>query len=147
MAYCDIAALQDRYGATELRQLAPAGIDGTDVGRVERACQDASDIADGYLRTRYVLPLAEVPPLLARLVAAIARHELHLGEGRQPTDQVTKERDAAVAALRDIAAGKADLGLPDGQAPAEDGGTVLRIPSAPRTAEEEFGAYRYGWLG
>lgn len=146
MSYVDLAALVDRFGTAELRQLAPAGAEGIDERRVERACTDAGDIADGYLRTRYALPLADVPPLLARLVAAIARYELHLGEDRQPTEQVIRERDAALAMLGRIAKGDVDLGLPTGEEPAEDATGIVTATGEPRNITTgDLAEYRLGW--
>ncbi|MBR0647806.1 gp436 family protein [Plastoroseomonas hellenica] len=110
--YCTPQDLIDRYGEAELLQLAPAGGDVIDAAKVMLAIADASGFVDARLRLRHTLPLAEVPGLLTRLTAAIARHELHLGGGRQPTDQVAGERDAAIAFLKEEAAGQVDLGIP-----------------------------------
>lgn len=146
--YCTSQDLQDRFGAEELLQLAP-GVGGVlDTARVQRACEDAGDLADGYLRARYALPLSAVPRLLVQLTAAIARFELHHGGDRQPTDQATKARDQAVQFLRDVQAGRADLGLaPSGTAPAPDAGTVLATPGRAAITDEDFQSYmgRPGW--
>ncbi|WP_338664996.1 DUF1320 domain-containing protein [Pararoseomonas sp. SCSIO 73927] len=146
MPYVDQAALEDRFGADELRQLAPDGLDGVDPGRVARACQDASNTADAYLAGRYALPLAVVPELLVRLTAAIARYDLHLGPGRVVTDQVKDEKVAAISMLKDIQARRADLDLPSGEAPAPEaeGPEVLRTPSRSRTPDSWLDSYRFG---
>lgn len=128
--YCTPADLTDRYGLTELVQVAalPGGTV-LDTAKAERACKDAGDLVDGYLRQRYQLPLTQVPSLLKRLACAIARHDLHLGGDRQPTEQVVAERNQAVAFLKDVQAGRADLGLaPSGGVPAEAGGIMLSTP-------------------
>ena len=110
-AYCTPQDLIDRFGQNEVAQLSPALLGQVDTARVQRACDDAGDIVDGYLRPRHTLPLSAVPRLLVKLSAAIARFELHLGGDRQPTDQVRHDRDQAIAFLKDVAAGKADLGI------------------------------------
>ena len=146
--YCTPSDLQDRFGAAELLQLAPAAGGVLDTARVQRACEDAGDLADGYLRARYGLPLSVVPRLLVQLTASIARFELHHGEDRQPTDQVTRARDQAVQFLRDVQAGRAELGLAaSGAAPAADPGTVLSTPGQRAIADEDFLSYmgRPGW--
>lgn len=128
--YCTPADLLNRYGLTEVLQVAAAH-DGAmvDMAKAGRACADASDLVDGYLRQRYQLPLTEVPSLLTRLACAIARHDLHLGGDRQPTEQVVAERNQALAFLKDVQAGRADLGLaPSGGVPAEAGGIMLSTP-------------------
>lgn len=141
--YCTPTDLIDRYGLTELVQVA-AEPGGTvlDTAKATRACEDAGDMVDGYLRQRYVLPLTNVPSLLKRLACAIARHDLHLGGDRQPTEQVINERNQAVAFLKDVQAGKADLGLaPAGGVPAE-AGTILFTPGIRGFDEDTLRDYR-----
>jgi len=142
--YATSAELQRLTGAEELRQLAatPEGL--LDAARVAEALDLAGDQIDAHLRVRYALPLSTVPRVLVRLAVAIARHDLHLGGPRQPTEQVRRDRDDALAMLRDIAAGKMDLGLgPTGVGPAEDGGgAVLRLSPATGFDEPRFDEYR-----
>lgn len=143
MAYCTPQDLIDRFGEAEVAQLAPATPGPVDTPRVQQACDDAGDIADGYLRARHTLPLTAVPRLLVKLTAAIARFELHLGGDRQPTDQVTKDRDAAIAFLKDVAAGKADLGLDAaGEEPTETSGAIRSGRGSAGLSEGDLAAYR-----
>lgn len=145
-AYCTPQDLVDRYGQAELTQLAPGGGGTLDTARVQRACDDAGDLVDGYLRPRHTLPLTATPRILVRLAAAIARHDLHLGGDRQPTDQVKAERDHAIAFLKDVSCGKADLGIDAGGAePAEDaGGVTVQAGEAPGVTIAELAEYRLG---
>ena len=144
-AYCTPQDLIDRFGQAEIAQLAPATPGPVDTARVQRACNDAGDLVDGYLRPRYALPLSAVPTILVKLSAAIARYELHLGGDRQPTDQVRQDRDQAIGFLRDVAAGKADLGITNtGAEPVEDATAVRFKPGTPGIANEDLGAYRWG---
>jgi phage gp36-like protein len=147
-AYCTPQDLIDRFGQNEVAQLAPATPGPVDTARVQRACNDAGDLVDGYIRARYALPLSAVPSLLVKLSAAIARFELHLGGDRQPTDQVRKDRDDAIAFLKDVAAKKADLGLAGtGEEPAEDASTSASVrfkPGSPGVFDADLGAYRWG---
>ena len=146
-AYCTPQDLIDRFGQNEVAQLAPALLGQVDTARVQRACDDAGDMVDGYLRPRHTLPLSAVPRLLVKLSAAIARFELHLGGDRQPTDQVRQDRDQAIAFLKDVAAGKADLGLDaGGNEPLEDATAVRFKPGTSGLANEDLGAYRWGAL-
>jgi phage gp36-like protein len=144
-AYCTPQDLIDRFGQAEIAQLAPATPGQVDTARVQRACNDAGDMVDGYLRPRHTLPLSAVPTILVKLSAAIARFELHLGGDRQPTDQVRQDRDQAIAFLKDVAGGKADLGITNtGAEPAEDATAVRFKPGTPGIANEDLGAYRWG---
>lgn len=144
-AYCTPQDLIDRFGQNEVAQLAPATPGPVDTVRVQRACNDAGDMVDGYLRPRHTLPLSAVPTILVKLSAAIARFELHLGGDRQPTDQVRQDRDQAIAFLKDVAGGKADLGITStGAEPAEDATAVRFKAGTPGIANEDLGAYRWG---
>ncbi len=144
-AYCAPQDLIDRFGQNEVAQLAPSLLGQVDTARVQRACDDAGDIVDGYLRPRYTLPLSVVPRLLVKLSAAIARHELHLGGDRQPTDQVLRDRDQAIAFLKDIAGGKADLGIDaNGAEPAEDTTAVRFKKGNTGVLEGDLAHYRWG---
>ncbi len=144
-AYCTPQDLIDRFGQAEIAQLAPALLGQVDTARVQRACNDAGDLVDGYLRPRYALPLSAVPTILVKLSAAIARFELHQGENRTPTDQVRQDRDYSIAFLKDVAAGKADLGITStGAEPVEDATAVRFKPGTPGIANEDLGAYRWG---
>jgi phage gp36-like protein len=143
-AYCTPQDLIDRFGLDELVQVAPGGIGGQPLtAKVQRACDDAGDMVDGYLRPRHTLPLTAVPRILVKLSAAIARFELHLGGDRQPTDQVKQDRDAAIAFLKDVASGKADLGIDaTGAEPAEDATAVRTAAGVRMLAEDDIALYR-----
>lgn len=144
-AYCTPQDLIDRFGQNEVAQLAPSLLGQVDTVRVQRACNDAGDMVDGYLRPRHTLPLSAVPRLLIKLAAAIARFELHLGGDRQPTDQVRQDRDQAIIFLKDVAAGKADLGIDaSGNEPVEDATAVRFKAGSPGVFDADLGAYRWG---
>lgn len=77
MSYATQQDLVDRFGHAELSQLtdpdAGAVIDTTVVAR---ALADADAEIDGYLATRYTLPLPSVPDVLVRVACDIARYRL-----------------------------------------------------------------------
>lgn len=142
-SYCTPQDLIDRFGAAEVTQVAPATPGPIDTAKVQLACDDATDIVNGYLRARHTLPLTAVPGLLVNLTAAIARFELHNGGDRQPTDQVAKNRDNAIAFLKDVAAAKADLGIDAGGGePAETSGAVRFRRGSAGLSEGDLAAYR-----
>lgn len=148
MPYAVQQDLVDRFGLEELQQLAPGPANGIETAKVARAIDDATALMDGYLRSRYALPLTATPPLLRKFACAIARHDLHQGGDRQPTNQVRAASDEAVRFLKDIADGKADLGLDAALAePAEASGQVIRRTNAytggsPGLSEADLAAYR-----
>ena len=132
MPYIDRTGLEQRFGADEIAQLLDDDRSGTEQpGEAEalaRACEDASTLIDGYLASRYSLPLAEVPALVVGWAADIARHRLW--DERAP-EEVRRRYEDALAQLRDLAAGR--LALPPGA-----GG----LPQPPKGALDGFSAPR-----
>lgn len=92
------------------------------VAVIEGAISDANEEADGYLSRRFPgkLPLDPVPGMLRRLVANIARYNLH---DQAPTDEIRNRRKDSVATLDKIAEGKVNLGVDD---PAPSGTRVIK---------------------
>ncbi len=78
MTYASQADLIDRFGETELAQRTNR-VDGLTIDTVvlARALGDADAEIDGYLATRYQLPLASTPVVLVRLAADLARYRLY----------------------------------------------------------------------
>ena len=110
MPYATQADLEARFGADELTQLTDrvnAGV--PDAAIVARALSDADAEIDGYLASRYALPLATVPPALARIACDIARYRLW--EDRA-SEEVRRRYEDARRLLESIARGQVSLGLP-----------------------------------
>jgi len=123
MTYAVKQNLIDRFGQTELAQLTDR-VDGEtiDDAVLSRALDDADAIINSYLQTRYTLPLASVPPRIVEVACDIARYKLF--EDRV-TDIVRQRYSDALAWLKDVAAGKAGLGLDAAGVETEsDSGTV-----------------------
>jgi phage gp36-like protein len=121
VSYATQQDLVERFGSEELVELTNRGGGGAaDSVVIERALADADDTINGYLSSRYTLPLATVPLLLKRMAGDIARYLLY--EDRV-TDQVERRYSDAIAWLKDVASGKASLGADAvGAQPASDGG-------------------------
>jgi phage gp36-like protein len=100
--------LVDRFGNDELVELTNrAGGATIDATVVAKALADADDEINGYLATRYALPLVTVPLILKRLACDIARYFLY--EDRA-TEIVTQRYKDAVSYLKGVSAGKASIG-------------------------------------
>jgi phage gp36-like protein len=101
------AALPDliaRAGEAEIRQTADRDRDGVvDTDVVTAALTDADNLINGYLRTRYSLPLATVPSLVKTWATSIARYVLHRNGA---PDYVERDYKDALAALKDVSAGR-----------------------------------------
>lgn len=137
MAYATAADMIARFGTAELiRMTTPEGaaMEAIDTAAVDRALVEASDVIDSYLRTRYAVPLATVPPSIAGCACRLARHDLARGENREPTQQMVDARREDIAWLDRIAKGIVTL---DGLAPpsVDQSGARLRDRCGAFTAD------------
>lgn len=109
MTYASQQNLIDRFGEDELIQLTDrASLDAIDATVVARALADADAEINGYLSTRYTLPLSPVPAVLEKLACDIARYQLF----ENAVTEIVKERyENAIRFLKDVAAGKVTLGV------------------------------------
>lgn len=132
--YCTQDDLVARFGETMLIDLTDRSVVATGeiVGDVVAAALGATDaVIDGYLLDRYLLPLSEVPPLLADIATAIAIWKLHTG---MPGEKVTADYRDAIKSLEQIGKGTIKLavaGVP--QAGTSDTGAVFTDRERPLT--------------
>lgn len=123
MPYATLADLQKRAGVEEIKQIADRDRDGVpDADVVDAALIHADNTIDGYLRTVYTLPLSAGHDLVRTWATSIARYMLHRNG---PPEHVIADYKDAVAALKDIAAGR--MALPDmgGEIPPASVGTIM----------------------
>lgn len=84
---------------------------------------DVQTRVDAVIRDRYALPLATVDPALTDCVCRIARYELFLTYGSNRSgdlDFYERDRDSAMAFLRDVSLRKASLAVGQSDASADD---------------------------
>lgn len=121
MAYCAKADLTQRFGA-EIDQLLDRDNDGTeDAGIFDATTADADSIINGYLASRYTLPLSSTPALLKQIACDIVRYLLW--DDRAP-EEVRKRYDDAMGKLRDIGRGLIALVLDGGSSTTTSGASV-----------------------
>lgn len=114
MAYATVVDLIAAFGEQEVTALTDReGRPEADVGTVDstvalEALERASSEADTYIAARYALPLSNTPQALVAVVCDIARYRLTGGEATE-TDPIAARYKAAVAWLKDVAAGRAVL--------------------------------------
>jgi phage gp36-like protein len=122
------ATQEDLLGRlTEPRLLVIAGVDSDDDGmndapdaaRIGAALEDASAEADVLLNSRYAMPLATIPAMLKNAVCDIAAYLLC--NETTISDFIRERRDKAVALLKLVGKGDADLGVPEVQKPSASG--------------------------
>lgn len=95
---------------------ADAGV--IDAVKVDRAIADAGELIDGYLRTRYALPLTPVPGLVAALALHIVVWNLYgLRPDVETPERVASDYKGALALLERVQRGDVKLGVaePAGQ--------------------------------
>lgn len=80
---------------------------------IQLAITHATETIDGYLRSRYVLPLATVPTIVRNIALQLARYWLYARrpEGKGLPETVKETHKQALKDLEAIASGKFHLGL------------------------------------
>ncbi|QSX32460.1 DUF1320 domain-containing protein [Shewanella avicenniae] len=112
MPYATTEDLKNRFGDYEVKQLAPAEAGDVDEAKVAAAIADAQAEIDSYIAQRYG-ELTEVPAVIVAVCCDMARYSLY---SARATDEVKNRYQQRVAWLRDVAAGKATIGIPEKQA-------------------------------
>lgn len=117
MAYADLAALEDRYGAAEIVQLADRDRDGVADAGVLAVAQDSADrLIDSYLATAgFTVPVAAPPAVIVACSAALQRYFL-FGDARP--EAVAEDWKFWTQWLQGVATGKILLSLPGAAEPA-----------------------------
>lgn len=141
MPYASLPDLIERAGEDEILQVADRDDDGVaDPDVIEAALIHADNTVNGYLATRFVMPLSAVPAIVVTWAVAIARYHLH----RQGApDYVVRDYKDAIAALKDAARGLVAVPGVDGLAPAQSSQGAVRVDGPePVFSREKLG----GWL-
>ncbi len=110
--------LEDRDGSMLYNFALDRSTDTLNDTWIDEALATADDEINGYLSRRFVLPLPSVPDLLKRQAIVIGFYWLG-DRDNQVTDLLQKRYDSAIAKVKEIAAGKVDLGLPTPDQPPE----------------------------
>lgn len=122
MAYAQPSDMIARYPNRDLVQLTNEDPAQTTVDQdaLAQALADASDEIDGYLESRFSLPLGDPPAVLARLSCDIAMYRLQALRPLHDLAEARKRYEDAVALLMRVADGTLTLGLsPDNHEPPE----------------------------
>jgi len=102
MTYATRSTLELHYGVDEIAQresVLPANA-------ITNALTDADALINGYLCSRYTLPLTAMPDNLPQVAAALARYTL-LGDSA--TERSRNDYKDAIAWLRDVQSGRVML--------------------------------------
>ena len=127
--YIQAQDLTDVMDEVTLRQLSTDNSRATEANQavIAKACEYATETVDGYLRSRYQLPLNQVPTLVRNICLQLARYWLYSRrpDGKGFPDNVKETHSQALKDLERIASGKLHLGLTEIGAEGDDS-----LPSA-----------------
>lgn len=125
MAYATQKDIEQQYSEEAVLLVAedPDNIGQVDTDKVNENLRSADGVIDGYLASRYDVPLVVVPDNLREMSVDIAMYRMST-DGTLTEDKRRRYEDA-IASLRDVARGRASL--PDAEAPT----TVRTAPVVP----------------
>lgn len=134
MAYIVYADLTESLSEAQLLQLADDEKTGAQVtDRVTRVIISAEGIINGYLQSRYVVPVTgTIPDIMQKWAVDIAKYFLY--QRRRVPEDVRQAYEDAMAMLRDVSTGKMGLGIE----PAPTGSTLFSGGGAVYTEERIF---------
>lgn len=107
--YSSPADLITQVGMDETLDLAGNDDGSLNESRLTGALERASDEADSYLSSRYAVPLNPVPRVLIGYINSMARYHLCGNSYAQDAEPVTRRYEAAIAWLKNVAKGVADI--------------------------------------
>jgi len=131
-AYVSVADVRQALGAGQLIKLsndAPSA-DAPDEAVIDMAVDAASQLVDGYLRARHVLPLNPVPTVIRDLTLTLVCYRLYARRMASGVPETVKDqRDHAIKTLEHIQSGRITLGdAATHQAVPEAGAMRVRAP-------------------
>jgi phage gp36-like protein len=113
MPYSTLTDIQNAITAASVIQLTDdTGAGTVDQGKVDAAVLAADELINGYLRSRYTLPLASTPPLIKDLSVSIAVYRLYDRRfAANMPDSIKAKYDNALRLLGMIQKGTISLGI------------------------------------
>ena len=149
MVYAQPSDMIARYPNRDLVQLTNEDPTQTVVNQtvLQQALADASAEIDGYLESRFTLPLSDPPAVLARLTCDVAMYRLQALRPLHDLAEARKRYEDAVAVLVRVADGTLTLGLaPDNQEPPEAAGVAVTEAGGDRSGALPQRVFRRGTL-
>ncbi|MEW5790030.1 MAG: gp436 family protein [Pseudomonadota bacterium] len=145
MEYLTAAELATRYGQDRLIDITDHDGDGlANDPMIAQAIADASAEIDGYLATRYQLPLPTVPAMIARIASDIAIYRLLSLRRMGDIEDARRRYEDARRLLEAISRGTVALGLPASLPPDQKPGLSLAAAKsgpAPVFGPDQMGSY------
>jgi phage gp36-like protein len=123
MSYCTLDDIIAVIPNTDVVQLTDGTGTTPDATKIAAAIASADAVIDGFLLSRYTLPLASTPPLLTNISVDLAIGNLYgLKHAADMPDSIQKRIDSAMKLLGMIQKGVISLGVEDVSQPATGGG-------------------------
>lgn len=113
--YATVTDMIARFGETHLIRLSrpeDRSAETVDAEKIERALSDVSGVIDGYIRGRYLVPIASPPVEIIRAACVLARYELAQGEHMEPSEEMSKARKETITWLENISKELINLDVP-----------------------------------
>lgn len=135
--YGNLEDLKKEISEEELIQLTDdAGIGEIDQNVINKCGANSDSEINGYLATRYALPLDSTPDLVNSIWVDLTIYRLHLR--RHVVSEDAKERrDNARRQLKFIAEGKVTLGVPAEEEPEEKDTTEVGVATRDKYFDED----------
>jgi len=123
MPYSVITDISNAITEASVLQLTDdEGISAINESRVNAAISSADELINGYLRSRYTLPLPSTPPMIRDLSVNIAVFKLYDRRfAADMPDSIQKKYDSSIKLLESIQKGVISLGIESTSKPAEGG--------------------------
>lgn len=133
--YATVTHMIARFGETQMIRLSrPEDREATTVDevKVNTALADASGLIDGYIRGRYLAPIASPPDEIIRAACILARYDLAQGEHTDPSEEMSKGRKDVITWLENIAKELVNLDAPVAAPAGPAVGSGPRMSDRPR---------------
>jgi phage gp36-like protein len=118
MGYCSASDITAVIANDDLVQLTnDLGGDTVDNAKITDAISYVDNLIDGYIRGRYDLPLASIPDELKYLAIDLVVYRLYSRRMyTNPPESITERKNDAMKQLKDIQAGRFNLGVESSEA-------------------------------
>ena len=133
--YASVANMVSRFGTEQMIRLSrPEDRDAVDIDdtKVAIALTDATAIINGYIRGRYLVPIATPPEDIIRATCILARYDLAQGERTDPSEEMSKGRKDVISWLENIARELVNLDCPAALPAGPAVGSGPRMADRPR---------------
>lgn len=138
--YATVADMIARFGETQIIRLSrpeDRTAETVDEDKVNIALTDATGVINGYVRGRYLVPIAVPPEEIIRATCILARYDLAQGEHTDPSEEMGKGRKDIITWLENIAKELVHLDLPSAAPVGPAVGSGPRMSDRPRIFTDE----------